>query len=87
VLVLLLGQSRLRDLNLVGGSALIEGLRASGYPTNRIDYLLNTHAGRNHVVIDGKRRARRYQLTPAGTAKAEQIARRLIDMSPEPQQS
>lgn len=82
VLVLMLGQLRWRDLERVDATTLIAGMRGSGYRVTRVDGLLNTHADRDRVAIDGRRRNRRYRLTSAGVARAEAVAERLVSMSP-----
>ena len=84
LLVLLLGQRQLRNDNLVSGTDLIQGLRASGHLMSRADYLLNYHARRRYITIHGKRRARRYQLTESGVLKAKGLAQQWIASLPVP---
>jgi hypothetical protein len=75
VLVLLLGQHEVRNNRLVSGHELMNGLRTSGHDVLRIDQTLTRHLRDGYVQIRGRGRRRRYQLTPNGTARAEQIAR------------
>ncbi len=84
VLVLLLGQKQIRNNTLVSGTELIQGLRASGHRVSRADYLLNNHARRKSILVVGKYRGRRYQLTESGAVRARQIGEQLLASLPEP---
>ncbi len=85
LLVMLLGQSQLRKNDLVSGTDLIRGLRASGHRMPRADYLLNNHARNKYITVNGKHRGRRYQLTESGMLRAQQIAQQLVASLPAPQ--
>src|SRR5580765_6429527 len=63
VLLLLLGQQKLRGNASIAGNQIMEGLRASGHQIRRADYIMNRHASLGNVVATGKRRRRRYRLT------------------------
>jgi hypothetical protein len=78
LLVLLLGQRELRNVHSVTGTDLMRGLRSSGFRIDRGDYFLNHLAKLKYVTTEGKYRARRYQLTEAGTQLAQQLARQVI---------
>ena len=84
LLVLLLGQQHLRKNTLVGGADLTRGLRYSGHKIARADHLLNAHARNKNIVVAGKHRGRRYQLTESGAIKAYEIAGRLLATVAEP---
>jgi hypothetical protein len=74
VLVLMLGQQRLRNNNAIGGTEIMAGLRASGHRIGRADHILNRYVRIGDIVVTGKRRRRRYRLTTDGVAKALKIA-------------
>ncbi|HYR86393.1 MAG TPA: hypothetical protein VE422_20065 [Terriglobia bacterium] len=84
LLVLLLGQRRIRNNDLVSGIDLIRGLRSSGHRLARADYLLNSHARKELIAVHGKHRARRYELTESGALRAQEIARQLLASLPTP---
>jgi hypothetical protein len=86
VLLLLLGHRELLGIHLVSGTAIMEGLRASGQRKSRADHFLNSHARNRRVTSIGKHRARRYQLTDSGAAKALELAKELLLTVPNPKQ-
>lgn len=56
---------------------LAKWLRKSGYPTPRIDRILQKSADRGETLASGSRRSRRYELTPHGKTKALLLAETL----------
>jgi hypothetical protein len=75
VLALLLGQQLLRNNTKVMGSEIMDGLRQSGYDLSRADYILRDHIASANITAVGRRRGRRYKLTPRGIEKAQEVAR------------
>jgi hypothetical protein len=75
VLALLLGQQLLRNNTKVMGSEIMDGLRQSGYDLSRADYILRDHIASANIAAVGRRRGRRYKLTPRGIEKAQEVAR------------
>jgi hypothetical protein len=78
ILVILLGQRVFRNNEEVRGIEIMEGLRDSGFRVTRVDTLLSRLAGQGIIIVRGKHRRRRYRLSVAGIAQAEQIARTLM---------
>jgi len=78
VLLLLLGQQRLRGNNAVTGSEIMNGLRDSGHVVERADHVLKRHASAGNVVVTGKHRLRRYRLSTDGVVAAQRIATTVI---------
>src|SRR5689334_8550627 len=78
VLLLMLGQRQFRSNDSVTGAELAEGLRESGYPNVRGDHVTNRLANQGEVITIGAHRSRRYRMTNAGVARAQEIARNLI---------
>jgi hypothetical protein len=77
ILVILLGQRIFRNNEAVRGIEIMEGLRDSGFRVTRVDTLLSRLASEGIIIVRGKHRRRRYRLSVAGIAQAEQIARAL----------
>ena len=78
VLMLMLGQSRLRGNDSVSGGEILEGLRQQRGAINRIDYRLGRMADSGVIRSFGTRRARRYRLTNQGLAKAQELAKSVL---------
>lgn len=81
LLLLMLGQKVFNDSDLVGGSALNEGMSISGMSVDRIDRGWGSHLESN-VIRTGVRRGVKYRLTHPGLAKAKEIAKDLLAMVP-----
>jgi len=82
VLVLLFGQKHFRNNDNVTGAEIMDGLRASGYRTKRIDYVLSRHFADGAVTRKGHGRARRYRLMNPGLEKAQGILRKMAAKLP-----
>lgn len=82
VLLLMLGQRQFRSNDSVTGAELAEGLRESGYPNIRGDHVTDRLANQGAVITIGAHRSRRYRMTNAGVARAQEIARGLIALVP-----
>ncbi|HTL00713.1 MAG TPA: hypothetical protein VL243_00725 [Vicinamibacterales bacterium] len=78
ILLLMLGQRKLRTNDSVSGSELLDGLRLTGRTVNRIDYQLDKMSESGDVITIGSNRARRYRLTNQGFAKAQDVAMNLV---------
>ena len=78
IVLVLLGQKRLRDNDSVTGSEIVDGLKLTGGAVGRIDYKLDKMTNDGDVITVGTRRARRYRLTNQGLTKAEALARTVI---------
>ena len=77
VLVLLLSHHHFRKEEDVTGSEIMNGLRDSGIEVPRADTALLKHAKAGSVIVNGRRRSRRYRLSAAGAELAAQFARSL----------
>ena len=77
VLALMLGQRQFRKNNAVSGVEIMRGLRHSQIRIRRVDGILSKHHESGHIQWTGTGRGRRYSLTDAGAARAEEIARHL----------
>jgi len=82
VLVLLLGQRQFRSNDAVTGAEIIDGMRESGQVVARVDHTLNRLSEEGTVITIGANRGRRYRLTNAGLARAQEIARTMIALVP-----
>ena len=83
VLLLLLGQRELRENESVSGAEIVDGIRRTGgFPSDRVDRLLENLARDGQVIVIGERRAKRYRLTNAGYASASGLATELITTVP-----
>jgi hypothetical protein len=82
ILVLLLGLSELCQRNIISGSQIMAGLRASGLRVRRADVLLKRHASSGRIIAIGKHRSTRYQFSKHGRERAQQIAVDLISRLP-----
>ena len=78
ILLIILGQKTFRSIDGVTGSEIVDGLKVSGQPADRIDRVITKLADDGHVIITGVRRAKRYRLTNQGLAKAQEIAKAII---------
>ncbi|MFH2202346.1 MAG: hypothetical protein ABIJ96_04485 [Elusimicrobiota bacterium] len=59
---------------------LAKWLRASGYPIQRVDRAIQASVSRGDILASGSRRARRYELSGPGLAKAFNLALQLARM-------
>lgn len=73
-LVLLAGAQKLLNASKPTAAQLARWLRASGYPIGRVDRALAQAIERGEILASGSRRARRYELTGPGRAKAFLLA-------------
>lgn len=78
ILLIILGQKTFRSIDGVTGSEIVDGLKVSGQPPDRIDRVITKLSDDGHVIITGVRRAKRYRLTNQGSAKAQEIAKAMI---------
>ena len=78
ILLIMLGQKRIRSNDSVTGSEIIEGLRMSGQRVARVDRLLERIAKRGEIIVIGQHRAKRYRLTNRGLSKARESAKNQI---------
>jgi hypothetical protein len=78
ILLMILGQKTFRSIDGVTGSEIVDGLKVSGQPADRIDRVITKLSDDGHVIITGVRRAKRYRLTNQGSAKAQEIAKAMI---------
>ncbi len=83
VLLILLGQRQIRLNHIVSGTAIMSGLRLSGFRIRRADIILRKHGEQGLVIATGIRRTLRYQFSTTGIERARQIARQLIATLPE----
>ena len=79
LLLLLWGHKQFRNEQKVTGQALMYGLRLSGLDVKRLESLLPLHLAKGNIEVTGNRRARRYQLTDRGFAKAQQLVQNLLN--------
>ena len=84
ILLMMLGHRNLRRHDIISGSQIMNGLRQSGIDLPRVDMHLKKHARQGSIIATGIRRTRRYQLSVTGLQRAQQIARRLEPLDPEP---
>jgi hypothetical protein len=82
ILVLLLGQRHFRGNDSVTGAEVLDGLQESGQPVNRVDLTMNKLSDEGLVITIGVHRAKRYRLSNAGLARAQEISRTLIATVP-----
>ena len=84
VLLMMLGQRQYRGNNSVTGGEIKDGLRQSGQLIERVDRVLDklSAADTGLVITIGQRKGRRYRLTNAGVAKAQEVARSLTALVP-----
>ncbi len=80
VLLVLLGQHKLRGNSAVAGTEIMDGLRKSGIAVDRADHILKRQASAGNVVVTGRRRLKRYRLTTDGIEKAQKIAQALAPL-------
>ncbi len=80
-LLLLLGHRLYNQVDQVGGTALLSGLKQSGYDTARVDRVLDRHVP-ELVLRTGVRRAVKYRLNNPGLNRATELARELVTMVP-----
>ncbi|MBI5200205.1 MAG: hypothetical protein HY925_01350 [Elusimicrobia bacterium] len=73
-LILLAGAAALLNIAKPTAAQLAKWLRASGYPIGRIDRVLADALTKGELLASGSRRARRYELTGPGRAKAFLLA-------------
>ena len=78
IMLILLGQRKLRTNDSVSGSEIMDGLRLTGRTVNRIDYQIDKMTEMGDVITVGNGRARRYRLTNQGFAKAQELAMDLV---------
>ena len=78
ILLVLLGQRKLRTNDSVTGGEILDGLRLTGRTVNRIDYQIDKMTDAGDVITVGTNRARRYRLTNQGFAKAQELAMDLV---------
>ncbi|MCX5789791.1 MAG: hypothetical protein NTX64_15000 [Elusimicrobia bacterium] len=76
-LLLLAAAHRLLNTPKPTAAQLARWLRASGYPVGRVDRVLAQALDQGHILASGSRRARRYELTGPGRAKAFLLAEEL----------
>jgi hypothetical protein len=81
ILLLLLAQKQFRSNDSVSGAEIMNGLRQSGVRITRGDYILGKHASQGYVSSTGSGRKRRYRLTDAGVARAQQIVQELLSLT------
>ncbi|MGB7217243.1 MAG: hypothetical protein WBD07_00405 [Vicinamibacterales bacterium] len=74
IMLVLLGQRKLRSNDSVSGSEIMDGLRLTGRQVTRIDYQLDKMTDAGDVITVGNGRARRYRLTNQGFAKSQELA-------------
>jgi hypothetical protein len=81
-LVLLLAYKVFRQQELVGGSALLVGMQASGYPLARVDRPLMqrlVEATPSPLVLrSGKKRGVTYRLTTPGETRAREVVEEIL---------
>jgi hypothetical protein len=83
MLLVLYGQSALRQNDSITGGEVLEGLvTTGGFPVLRVDRLLEKASQVGYVLVAGEHRAKRYRLTNMGLAKARQVASELIALVP-----
>lgn len=82
VMLILLGQKVFRNNDGVTGSEIIDGLRVSGAPAERVDRVLDKAATDGNIIITGAHRGKRYRFTNQGLASARNIARSVIATVP-----
>lgn len=79
LLMMLYGQKALRNNDAVTGAELLSGLGSTGgFPTTRLDRILDKLAEDGDVMSFGERRGKKYRLTNTGVAKARALANDLI---------
>jgi hypothetical protein len=79
-LVLLLGYKLYREMELVGGAEILEGLKQSGYSLVRVDRVLARHTDVSNqlVMTVGQRRGMKYRLNNPGYARAKELAKQVL---------
>jgi hypothetical protein len=76
-LALLACSEKLLGLAKPTAALLAKWLRASGYPIQRVDRLVQEAISQGEIIASGSRRARRYELTAPGRLKAFLLAEQL----------
>jgi hypothetical protein len=77
-LLVMLGQRHFRGTENVTGAQILDGLRESGHPMERIDRVMQPLSTSGDVITIGMHRSKTYRLTNAGMTRAREIARSLI---------
>lgn len=83
-LLILLAYKQFNKNEAVSGLQVMRSLRESGFRIPRADHVMNRLAQDGLVAITGKRRLRRYRLTHAGMARAEQLVREIAPLAKHP---
>jgi hypothetical protein len=79
ILLLIYGQKVLRGVDLPNGTAIMDGLSATGgMAITRIDRILERLGENGDLIVTGERRSKRYRLTNVGLVKVRQIAREIL---------
>lgn len=78
-LLLLAAAERVLHASKPTASQIARWLRASGYPVQRVDRAIAEGVSRGEILASGSRRARRYELTGPGRAKAYLLGREMAD--------
>lgn len=73
-LVILFAAGQLLNLSKPTAFQLARWLRASGYPVRRVDRAISSGMDKGELLASGSRRARRYELTGPGRARAYVLA-------------
>jgi hypothetical protein len=81
-LLLLLGQKELRSNDAATGGELLDGLVVSGYKLDRVDRMMDAFVADGLVMVNGRKRGKRYRLSNPGLAKAQAIADELMRKLP-----
>ncbi|MBI5623218.1 MAG: hypothetical protein HY924_05510 [Elusimicrobia bacterium] len=79
-LALLACSEKLLGLAKPTAALLAKWLRASGYPIQRVDRIVQTAVSQGEMLASGSRRARRYELTAPGRLKAFLLAEQLTKL-------
>ena len=81
LLVLLLGYKEVKEIEPVPVTALLQGLKLSGFTVERMDEVTPTLTPQNAEMINktGKRNASKYRLTAIGAQRAAQLSQELLD--------
>jgi hypothetical protein len=83
-LLILLAYKQFTRHELVSGLQMMRSLRQSGFHIHRADQVMNKHAENGLVAISGKRRLRRYRLTQAGMARAQDLVHTIAPLARQP---
>ena len=78
VMLLLFGQKTLRHNDAITGFEIVNGLRISGQPADRLGRVLAKIADEGSIIVTGAHRGKKYRMTNQGMNRAQEIAKNVL---------